>query len=91
MVTQMTAKTSTVRARIKPIIKARAQKVLNKLGLSISDAINLLLIQIYLKQALPFGIAIPNEKTREVLNNCEKGIGLNKCKNIDDFYDQLGI
>lgn len=87
----MNIKTATVRARTKPLIKARAQKVLDKLGLSISDAINLLLIQIYLTQALPFEIAIPNAKTRQVLKECEEGIGLNKCKNIDDFYDQLGI
>lgn len=33
----------------------------------------------------------PNKKTRKVLDDCEKGIGLHKCKDINDFYKQLGI
>lgn len=87
----MVTKTAIVRARVKPNTKAGAQKVLNKLGLSISDAINLLLVQIQIKQALPFDIEIPNAETRKILAECERGIGLNGCKDINDFYKQLGI
>jgi DNA-damage-inducible protein J len=87
----MTTKTAIVRARVRPKVKAGAEKVLDKLGLSVSDAINLLLIQITIKKALPFGIEIPNAETRKVLDECEQGIGLNKCKDIDDFFNQLGI
>jgi len=87
----MTTKTAIVRARVTPSVKLGAQKVLFKLGLSVSDAISLLLVQIDIKQSLPFAIEIPNKETRKVLDDCEKGIGLNKCKNIDDLFDQLGI
>jgi DNA-damage-inducible protein J len=87
----MTTKTAVVRARVTPNVKLGAQKVLFKLGLSISDAISLLLVQIDIKQSLPFAIEMPNKKTREVLDECEKGIGLNKCKNVNDLFEQLGI
>jgi DNA-damage-inducible protein J len=87
----MTTKTSIVRARVTPNIKLGAQKVLCKLGLSVSDAINLLLIQIDMKKALPFAIEIPNKETRQVLAECEKKVGLSKCKNTNDFFNQLGI
>jgi DNA-damage-inducible protein J len=90
----MISKTAIVRARVKPNTKADAQKVLDKLGLSISDAINLLLVQIYIKQALPFKVElpeVPNERTCKILDECAQNIGLNKCKNIKDFYHQLGI
>jgi len=88
---KMTAKTAIVRARVRPDIKAGAQNILDKLGLTISETINLLLVQIKMKKALPFSVQIPNEETRKVLEDSEKGIGLNKCKDVDDFYNQLGI
>ena len=53
----MTAKTAIVRARVRPDIKAAAQNVLDKLGLTISETINLLLVQIKMKKA---GKAIGN-------------------------------
>jgi len=87
----MATRTSIVRARVKPNIKIGAQKVLDRLGLSISDSINLLLVQIQIKQALPFDIEVPNATTRKTLDECEQNIGLNKCKNKSDFYKQLGI
>jgi len=87
----MVTRTAVVRARVKPNIKIDAQKVLDRLGLSVSDAINLLLVQIQIKQALPFDIETPNAETSKVLDESERGIGLNKCKDLKDFYNQLGI
>jgi DNA-damage-inducible protein J len=88
---KMSVKTEVVRARVKPETKFGAQGVLDKLGLTISDAINLLLVQIKMKQALPFDVQIPNKETRRALEQSEKGIGLTSCKNVEDLYQQLGI
>jgi antitoxin component of RelBE/YafQ-DinJ toxin-antitoxin module len=49
------------------------------------------LVQTDMKKGLPFVVEIPNKETCQVLNECEQGIGLNKCKNADDFFTQLGI
>jgi len=87
----MSIKTQVVRARVAPKTKADAERVLRKLGLTISEAINLLLVQIELKKELPFRVNIPNAETRKVLEETDKGIGLIKCKDADDFFGQLGI
>ena len=42
------AKTDTLHIRIEPIVKQRAEKTLNDLGLSITDAINVFLNQVIL-------------------------------------------
>jgi DNA-damage-inducible protein J len=87
----MTTKTAIVRARVTPNVKLGAQKVLDKLGLSISDAINLLLVQIDMKKALPFSLEMPNQEKFQVLDKHEQETSSNKYKNADDFFDQLGI
>jgi DNA-damage-inducible protein J len=87
----MTIKTAIVRARVTPSIKLGAQKVLDKLGLSISDAINLLLVQIDIKKALPFSLEMPNQEKFQVLGKYEQEVGSSRRKNADDFFEQLGI
>ncbi len=87
----MTARTATVRARVTPTIKTEAESILKKLGLSVSEAINLFLMQIKLTKGVPFDIKIPNEETKTVFEETDKGIGLVKCENADDMFEKLGI
>ena len=47
------AKTAMIVARTEPALKADAEKVLKKLGLSTTEAINLFLSQIRLHKGLP--------------------------------------
>lgn len=84
-------KTEIVRARVNPQTKIAAEKVLNKLGLTMSEAINILLIQIKLKKGLPFDVRIPNKETLEALEETDKNKGLVYCKDLDDLHRQLGI
>jgi DNA-damage-inducible protein J len=86
-----TTRTAIVRARVRPKVKAGAQEILDDLGLSISEAINLLLVQITVQKALPFLVEMPNKKTRMLLDKCEQGKGMRKCKGLKDFYEQLGL
>ena len=50
------ARTNTLHVRIEPKIKEKAEKTLNSLGLSISDAINVFLTQVILNGGIPFEI-----------------------------------
>ncbi len=52
-------KTATVRARVEPDLKREVEGILNRLGLTASEAILLLYRQIQLKRALPFAVGIP--------------------------------
>ena len=43
------------------------------MGLSVSDAIRLLLVRVAAEQALPFEIKVPNAETRAAMAELEKG------------------
>ena len=68
------ASDTVVRARIDGQVKEKAAKVLADMGLSVSDAIRLLLIRVAAKNALPFEIKVPNAKTRTAMAKLERGL-----------------
>jgi DNA-damage-inducible protein J len=45
------------------------------MGLSVSDAIRLLLVRVAAEKALPFDIKVPNAETRAAMAEIEKGTG----------------
>ncbi len=79
-----------VRARIDPDIKARATEALEALGLSVSDAIRLLLIHIAEEKRLPFTDREPNAVTTKARNELESGKG-KRFDTPDDLFQDLGI
>jgi len=64
-----------VRARIDAITKERAADVLEAMGLSISDAIRLLMLRIADERRLPFEVKVPNATTRKAIAELEAGKG----------------
>lgn len=56
-----------VRARIDNATKVRATEALNAMGLSVSDAIRLLLIRVADERRLPFEVQAPNAVTRAAM------------------------
>jgi DNA-damage-inducible protein J len=56
-----------VRARIDTATKERASAALEAMGLSISDAIRLLMLRIAEEQRLPFEVKVPNATTRRAM------------------------
>ena len=78
-------------ARIEPDLKTDAEKILKKLGLSTTEAINLFLSQIRLHKGLPFEIKIPNKTTLETFRKTDEGKELVKCKDAEDMFKKLGI
>jgi len=55
-------RTSNVFARVEPEIKDQAEKVLNQLGIPMSNAIGLFLRQIIMHRGIPFDMKLPNRK-----------------------------
>ena len=64
-----------VRARIDARTKERATTALNAMGLSISDAIRLLLLRVADEQRLPFAVEVPNRATRQAIKEPEAAKG----------------
>lgn len=69
------ASDTVVRARIDGQVKEKAAKVLADMGLSVSDAIRLLLVRVAAEKALPFEIKVPNAETRAAMAELERGAG----------------
>ncbi len=69
------ASDTVVRARIDGQVKEKAAKVLAEMGLSVSDAIRLLLVRVAAEKALPFEIKVPNAETRAAMAELERGAG----------------
>ena len=84
-------KTSTVRARIEPDLKNKAEKVFRDLGLSTTQAITLFYRQVELRNGLPFDVVIPNETTYRTFNDTDAGRNLVVCEDADDMFKKLGI
>ena len=55
----MNAADTYVRARIDPAVKQRATTALDAMGLSVSDAIRLLMVRIADEHCLPFAVKAP--------------------------------
>jgi DNA-damage-inducible protein J len=64
-----------VRARIDRATKERAADALEAMGLSISDAIRLLMLRVADERRLPFEIRVPNTTTRRAIAELESGKG----------------
>ena len=52
-------KTATLNLRVNPVVKQRAEEVLNVLGIPMSTAIDMYLKQISLTGGIPFAVTIP--------------------------------
>lgn len=77
-----------VQARIDGAIKDEAAAVLAGMGLTISDAVRLMLTRIAHEKALPFAPMVPNETTIAAMREARRG-GLRGFGSIDDLMADL--
>ena len=84
-------KTSTVRARIEPDLKDKAEQVFRKLGLTSTQAITLFYKQVELRNGLPFDVVIPNETTLRTFYETDAGKNLVVCEGTNDMFRKLGV
>ena len=70
-------KNSTINLRVNTEVKEQAGKVLNAMGLTFSEAFNLMLHQVRIQKCLPFDVVayshIPNNKTLALMERIESG------------------
>jgi len=84
-------KSSTIRARIEPDLKDKAENIFRKLGITTTQALTLFYKQVELRKGLPFDVAIPNETTRRAFADTDSGKDLVVCEDADDMFKKLGI
>jgi DNA-damage-inducible protein J len=77
-----------VRARIDTNTKERASDALEAMGLTISDAIRLLMLRIADERRLPFDVKVPNATTLKAIAELEAGKG-KRFASVDDLMADL--
>jgi DNA-damage-inducible protein J len=82
------ATTEMVHIRIDKRVKARATKALASMGLSVSDAVRVLLTRVAAEKALPFEVKVPNAATAAAMREARKG-GLTSFRTASDLMADL--
>ncbi len=77
-----------VQARIDGAIKEEAAAVLAAMGLTVSDAVRLMLTRVARDKALPFEPLIPNAVTIEAMKEARKG-NLPRFDSVQALMDDL--
>ena len=81
---------SVVRARIDSDTKARATEALSAMGLTVSDAIRLMLLRVADEKRLPFAVEVPNATTVKAMKELEEGKG-KRFANVDELFEDIGV
>ena len=84
------ASNAVVRSRINAEVRDRAAEVLGGMGLTVSDAIRIVLTRVANENALPFDLK-PNKLTRQTMRKTAQGKEVHRAKNAADLYRKLGI
>lgn len=93
-------RTSNVFARVEPEIKEQAERVLNQLGIPMSNAIGLFLRQIIMQRGIPFDMKLPIAKpvaigamnAAELNAELEKGyadVAAGRLHDLDDVVAEM--
>ena len=83
--------TTMLHVRVDEKIKARATKALSAMGLSISDAVRVLLTRVAAEKRLPFEIKVPNADTRAAMAETEDLLRgrRGRFRSADELFDDL--
>jgi len=82
--------TTMVHIRVDQKVKKKAAKTLAAMGISVSDAVRMLLIRVAAEKALPFDVKVPNATTVKAMQALDRGEG-KRFKSADDLFRDLGV
>lgn len=69
----MPTESAMIHVRVDHDLKSKASRTLSKMGLSMSDAVRLLLTRIEADQAFPFEVRVPNPTTIAAMKAGDRG------------------
>ena len=64
-----------IQTRVDKRLKTAAKKALDKVDVSMADAVRIFLRQVVLHKGLPFDVRVPNAETREAIRESRAGGG----------------
>jgi DNA-damage-inducible protein J len=84
------ATTSMVHVRVDERVKERAAATLAKMGISVSDAVRMMLIRVAEEKALPFEVRVPNATTVKAMQSADRKQG-KRFRSTDALFKDLDI
>jgi len=81
--------TASINMRIDSQTKQQASKVLDKLHLSMSDAIAIYLRQIVYHQGIPFDLKIPDKITAAAIDQARQDKDMASFSSVDELFEDL--
>jgi DNA-damage-inducible protein J len=76
--------------RVDETTKRRAARTLAAIGISVSDAVRILLARVAAEKALPFVLKLPNATTARAMRATEQGKG-KRLKSTSALFRDLGM
>ena len=77
-----------VRARIDERLKEEAAAILGAAGLTVSDAVRMMLVRVVAEKALPFDPLTPNAETIAAIREARAG-KLERARSVDELLGKL--
>ncbi|HEY3927219.1 MAG TPA: type II toxin-antitoxin system RelB/DinJ family antitoxin [Candidatus Koribacter sp.] len=84
------AATAMVHVRVDERVKERASATLAKMGISVSDAVRMMLVRVADEKALPFAVRVPNATTVKAMQAADKKRG-KRFRSPEAALKDLGI
>ena len=82
--------TAMVHVRVDEKIKEEASATLAKMGISISDAVRMMLVRVAVEKALPFEVRLPNATTVNAMKSADKKQG-KRFRSAEALFEDLGV
>jgi DNA-damage-inducible protein J len=83
------SKTATITTRVDEQLKAKAEKVLRKVGVTPTQLITMLLHQVVQRQGVPFDVSIPNAETQRAMRELDAGKGEIYTGSTAEVFDEI--
>jgi DNA-damage-inducible protein J len=77
-----------VHIRVDEKVKAKAARTLATMGLTVSDAVRLLLMRVAAEKAMPFEVRVPNRATRAAIEAGERG-EVSRASSVAEMMEDL--
>ena len=79
-----------IRARVNEELKSSTETLFSRLGLTMTEAITLFLVQCDLRQGLPFDVRLPNAETMQALEDARNDTNLTSHENAEALFESWG-
>ena len=84
------AATTMVHVRVDEAVKEKAAATLEKMGISVSDAVRMMLVRVADEKALPFEVRVPNATTVRAMRAADRKKG-KRFRSVEAALKDLGL